>query len=240
MVLISAGCVWYAIALRVSKCLYIHKKVMLMLKKVTTCCSIYGWYPMYSKLYLTIVIIMVVALQSCFNTGTSSSNGACDAGRETVSYTVVTDSTLTILQGSIRQPGNVAYYSNTGNGIAMYYIYYSQENICTKEHLNVKFESVVPPSVTDKPQLKVYGEVYYHLLYKPYTTSLFEGELLVPRTLFSDVSVGLKQVYENKPGLVEIFLTVEFPSKGSPSENEAFFRKHISSMKIQYSYDKHK
>lgn len=189
--------------------------------------------------FAVLTLVCMVCLQSCFDSATAPDNGACDAGKENVIQRVIIDSTVKILpQSATRIPGNTAYYRFEG-GIAHYYIAVDQNNICSKEHLNVKFDAVLSVPNGESAELKIYGEVFYSIIFRPYSVEHCNGKMTGSSPIFREVSVGLKQAYPDKPATIEAFLNVEFPSRGTSSLDDEYFRKVIERLTIDFTYDKH-
>lgn len=182
------------------------------------------------------LILVVICVQSC---NIVDDDGACNAGKENTILRVIVDSTVQILpQSAPRVTGNTAYYE-ARNGTAQYFITVPQDNICSKEHLIVKMDAVLSVLQGESAKLKIYGDVYYSLFFSPYSVELFDGTAILSSPIFRELSVGLAQAYKDKPASIEAFITVEFPSLGTSSSDDAYFRKYIERLSIDFTYSKH-
>ncbi len=188
------------------------------------------------NLLFVCLFLVVIFFQSC---SLLDDDGACNAGKENTILRVIVDSTLQILpQSAPRDMRNAAYYESR-NGTAQYFITVPQDNICSKEHLNVKVDAVITVPQGETAKLKIYGAVYYALFLSPYSVVMFDGTALSSTSIFREISVGLAQAYKDKPASIEAFITVEFPSLGTSSLDDAYFRKYIERLSIDFTYSKH-
>lgn len=172
-----------------------------------------------------------------FNACTDEKNGACDAGHEFVTHTVLPTPGGEIKPFSYPFANDaVFYYSNSaGNGKVQFFSAYSRVNVCTKEHLKVDY--AVFPSTSPQPlPMKIYGEAYW---------SFFSDELILvsgninpgPEGYKGSREIGLKQAFGDGPGDIDFYLTVEFDSQGSYSADSLYFRTHIDLMSIEFKVD---
>ena len=180
---------------------------------------------------------MMLGLASCKELGLGEPDGACDAGKEKVYHFLDLYNGFEIEKGTYPLPkGNYVFYQDLGDTI-QFFTYQPQVNICTKEHLNVKFDVLLEKPLP--PSFKIFGEVNWSALFPSAKVTLSQTDLNDPKFYYGDVYAGLKQVFGDKPAEVDSYLTIQFESQGSQLKNIAYLREHVRSMLIDYTYSKH-
>jgi hypothetical protein len=134
------------------------------------------------------------------------------------------------------------YYYTYNNGTvdrAVYFFGITVDQICTEEHLQLKFNYTL--ELTSGGQLpvplKIYGEAYW---------SIYQDEVILvvneqtPGHGINSVplEVGLKQAFGDGAATVDVYINVEFDSFGDESTDESYFIDHVMELKAYAEYSK--
>ena len=191
----------------------------------------------FNALLSGLLAALMLSLVSCFDDSpTAPKDGACDAGKQSVTHTLTVDDKTEFLPQKYPLPaGKTMFYFTSGNK-ATFYLHYEQKNICPKEHLKVTFFGAA--HVTQQPvPLNIYGEIVWSAVFPGAKGTLINGNAVGGYT--KTVEAGLKQVFGEKPAEVDMYLNVEFDTQGSYAADVAYFIKHVETLTITFTADKH-
>lgn len=168
-------------------------------------------------------------------------NGACGNGKFSEEYAMY----LPSWQGQYEKftgliNKDIVYYNYPGSGKVQFVIAKKQENICPEKHVNIYFEIALNRhgDLINKLPLRIFGEAYWSLGFQNEEVQLFNGIKVPNYIIGSGISIGLKQAFGSKKGFVNLFLTVEFDTNGSFSQDSTLFVNNFDILYIECSGDK--
>lgn len=190
----------------------------------------------------SILYIALLFLFSGSTCGKEEKAGACKSGREHINISrfirpnagfkyINWDGTTTV-----DGPGDeIRYQRNIGNKVS-FYILHEQVNICTKSHIIMNYYCDASDE-TQPLNLKIYGEGYWESYHEKV---LLHDGISTPGAKYSKIfEFGLKQAFQDNPGDIEFYLTVEFDRHATLQGDIEYFEKHIAKMSMSYDYDLH-
>jgi hypothetical protein len=184
-----------------------------------------------NKLYTAVLLVSILLLFSCGGNETNPDDlGACDKGYTNYIFTF-NPQTFEQFTGTNSLVSDRVFYFYNGNRV-QFFVANTLDNICTKEHLKIKFNysmNVVPQPVP----LKIFGEAYW-LAYSR-DVILVDNAIVSPgqEAFDQELEVGLSQGFSaDEAGVVDVYLNVEFDTQGSFAADSTYLVHHLNNMYI--------
>jgi hypothetical protein len=187
------------------------------------------------KAQLVLAVLTMALLMGC-NKSDSNSSGACNAGKKNVDVSAdhLLNEDFPLFDGSPPADNKVAYYYQPDSTI-QFIFGVNVSDVCSKEHFKIRFVALFG-DLAPMSSFKVFGEAYYGFAQRDVNLTLGTG---LDKEMTGELEVGLAQQFENKPGNVDIYLTIEFKSLGSKNLDFAVFESHVQKMRIVADYSLH-
>jgi hypothetical protein len=171
---------------------------------------------------------------SCSKSDTNGTGGACGNGTKKflLSATVDPHKPFKTYGSAVSVPGEIQILYQ--DSVVQFITEKNVNDVCSKEHLKIYFSAQQQTKTLIFPvsDLKVFGEAYYGFANR-------RGDLYLSNyndVWIGEVEVGLEQQFKDKPGDVNVLVTVEFKSLGSRAQDSAFFTGWFNYLKAESNY----
>lgn len=191
---------------------------------------------MKSYIRIFIVCVIVSTLYTC------KKDGACENGTEDFVIAILDQDVFKTYSGSFSDNEDVFYYRNFFNMVpkVQFYLGAPLDQICTETHLGVNYFFALTSAPQPVP-LIIRGHANWYPLIGYDEIILANGLLQPDQETQGDnnhLEIGLKQVFPEGAAKIDLYISVEFESFGSFTQDSAYFRQHIKDLSISSHYDK--
>ena len=169
-------------------------------------------------------------------------DGACQNGTEDFAIAILGQEVYKTFNGTFNNNEDVIYYRNFFDMVpkVQFYVGATLDQICTEKHLEVNYFFALTSSPQPVP-LIIRGHAYWYPFVGDDELILANG-LLQPdqenQGGLNQLILGLKQVFPEGAATVDLYVSVEFESFGSFTQDSAYFQQHIKDLSISSHYDK--